>query len=229
MCAEWLTAIGTMALAGGTVVLALIAIFPDTVRGWVYKPKLEVSIQPQPPDCISIPITLLDGTPVSDSFYLRLYVKNTGNMAAKKVEVYASALERSRADNITWDQVNAFPPQNLQWSNFHTMYFDIIMRDMGKHCDLGHIIDPAKRTMLPHEENRRLELTNQQTSLTFDLIAKPNNRGHIIGPGNYRLKLLIAAENVRRPLEKTISLVLTGYWYADETRMLHDGVIARVI
>jgi hypothetical protein len=229
MCAEWFTAIGTIVLAVMTFILAGVAIFPDTIRGWLYKPELDVSIQPQPPDCISVPITSLDGRFISDSVYLRLFINNTGNMAAKKVEVYASDLERSRADNITWDRVNEFPPQNLQWSNFHTMYFDIIMRDMGKHCDLGHVVDPARRNMLPHDDNPRLGLTDQQTSLTFDLIAKPNHRGHIIGPGNYRLKLLIAAENVRRPLEKTISLVLTGNWYADETTMLRDGVNVRVM
>lgn len=228
MCAEWFTAIGTIVLAAMTFILAGVAIFPDTVRGWLYKPKLDVSIRPQPPDCVAVPITTTDGTPLSDSFYFRLWVKNTGSTAAKNVEIYATELERSRADNITWDRVTEFPPQNLQCSNFHVMYFNIIVPDMGKHCDIGHIVDPAKRTML-REENPRLGLTDQQTSLTFDLIAKPNHKGHIIGPGNYRLKLLIAAENVRRPLEKTISIVLTGNWYADETRMLRDGVNVRVI
>jgi heme/copper-type cytochrome/quinol oxidase subunit 1 len=57
MAAEWLTAIGTVVLATGTIVLAVVAIFQDTVRGWFYYPALEVSIQTQPPDCIAVPIT----------------------------------------------------------------------------------------------------------------------------------------------------------------------------
>src|SRR5271163_4364570 len=132
MCAEWFTAIGTIVLAGGTLILAVVAIFQDTVRGWLYKPKLEVSIQPEPPDCIAVPMTI-GGTVITDSFYLRLWVKNTGNTAAKNVEIYASELLRSRPDNITWDRVVEFPTMNLRWADIHVMYFPTIVRDMGKH------------------------------------------------------------------------------------------------
>jgi hypothetical protein len=256
MSAEWFTAIGTIVLAGGTVILAFVAIFQDTVRGWIYRPKLEVSIQPQPPNCFAVPMThanrhsrstlttmgsgtsrllasdfgdpiVADGTPVPDSIYLRLWVKNTAKTAARNVEVYASELLRSRADNVTWDRVNEFTPMNLRWADLHLVYFSIIVRGMGKHCDLGHIVDPARRAspnLRNQEENPRLGLTDQQTSLTFDLITAPNHKGHIVGPGHYRLKILVAAENSRRPLEKTISIVLTGNWYQDEARMLRDGV-----
>jgi hypothetical protein len=34
----------------------------------------------------------IGGTVITDSFYLRLWVKNTGNTAAKNVEIYASEL-----------------------------------------------------------------------------------------------------------------------------------------
>jgi hypothetical protein len=73
------------------------------------------------------------------------------------------------------------------------------------------------------EENPRLSLTDQDTSLAFDLIAAPNQMGHIIGPGEYRLQIFIAAENARR-IAKTVSLSLKGRWFPDETRMLSDGV-----
>jgi NO-binding membrane sensor protein with MHYT domain len=95
---DLMTAIGTVVLAIGTLVLAFVAIFADTVR---YKPILEVSIDPEPPNCIAIPLTI-DGTPVAASYYLRLWVKNTGNTVAKLVEVYASELLRRRPDNISW-------------------------------------------------------------------------------------------------------------------------------
>ena len=79
---------------------------------------------------------------------------------------------------------------------------------MGKHCDIGHIVDPARRSN-PHirEENPRLRLTDQQTSLAFDVIAAPNHKGHIIAPGDYKLKIIIAAENARR-LGKTMLIRL---------------------
>jgi hypothetical protein len=111
---------------------------------------------------------------------------------------------------------------NLKWANVGTIYFPSIAPEMGKHCDVGHIVDPARRHLLG-EDAPRLALTNQQTSLAFDLMAAPNHRGHIIGPGEYHLEILVAAENVH-PIKRTITISLRGTWDADETRMLRDGV-----
>ena len=213
--AEWL-------IAAGTLVLAAVAIFQDTVRGWFYHPTLEASIQTKPPDCVAVPVTTLDGTKIADSVYLRLWVKNTGKATAKNAEVYASELLQRRTDG-TWDRVDEFPPMNLKWSNVGLIYFPFIAAGMGKHCDIGHIVDPACRSHPGlREENPRLKLTNEQASLAFDVIAAPNHKGHIIARGDYRLKILIAAENAH-PIEKTLSISVRG-WDADEMRMLRDGV-----
>jgi hypothetical protein len=223
---ECITAWATVGLAAGTLVLALVAIFPDTVRRWFYRPNLEVSIQTQPPDCVAVPITITRPAGQTDvnAFYLRLWVKNTGNTTAKTVEVYAEELLRRRADD-TWESVKAFPPMNLPWSYIHSIYFGNIVPETGKHCDLGHIVDPARRAgSLPHEENPRLGLSDRETSLSFDVVAPPNHKGHIVGPGEYRLRILIAAENVRRPAHETVSISLKGGWFADETQMSRDGV-----
>src|SRR5438552_2958471 len=94
--AEWLTAIGTIVLAAGTIVLAGVAIFQDTIRDWVYHPILEALIQTLPPDCIAVPFAKPDGTEVADSLYLRLWIKNAGRAPARNVEVYANELLRKR-------------------------------------------------------------------------------------------------------------------------------------
>lgn len=212
--ADWLVAVGTL-------VLAAVAVFQETIRGWFYHPAFHVSIKTEPPDCVAVPFTAPDGTFVADSVYLRLWVENTGSATAKNAEVYAKELRRQRADG-TWERVGAFPPMNLKWANVGTIYFPSIAPEMGKHCDVGHIADPARRHLL-HEDAPRLALTDQQASLAFDLMAAPNHRGHIIGPGEYRLAILVAAENVR-PIKRTIAISLRGGWDADETRMLRDGV-----
>jgi len=214
---------GTVAdglVAAGTLVLAAVAVFQETIRGWFYRPKFQVTIKTEPPDCVAVPFTTRDGAFVADSIYLRLWVENIGNATAKNAEVYAKELRRQRADG-TWERVGAFPPMNLKWANVGTVYFPSIAPEMGKHCDVGHIVDPACRHLL-HEDAPRLALTDQQTSLAFDLMAAPNHRGHIIGPGDYQLEALIAAENVR-PIKRTIAISLRGTWDADETKMLRDG------
>ncbi len=214
-------AVANWLVAAGTIILAAVAIFQETIRGCFYRPAFQVSIKTEPPDCVAVPFTQPDGTFVADSVYLRLWVENIGNATAKNAEVYAQELHRKRADGM-WERVAAFPPMNLKWSNAGTIYFPSIAPEMGKHCDVGHIVDPVRRHLL-HEDAPRLALASQQASLAFDLMAAPNHRGHIIGPGEYRLDILVAAENVR-PIKRTISISLRGTWDADEGRMLRDGV-----
>jgi hypothetical protein len=116
---------------------------------------------------------------------------------------------------------------NLKWANLDgSIYCPLIVPEMGKHCDLGHIVDPARRALVS-EEAPRLSLTAQQTSLAFDLMVAPNHKGHIVGPGEYRLDVLVAAENVR-PIKRTITISVRGRWYSDEARMLRDSVGASV-
>ena len=223
---EGLTAVGTLAVAA-------VAIFQDTLRNLVYHPFLDATIGTKPPDCSSVPFSNpMDGTPLADCLYMRLWVRNSGKAAAKNVEVYADKLLKKRADN-EWELVDAFPPMNLRWANFPIMLYPVISPEMGKHCDLAHIVDPAKRqakfdpnnpkSQTLEENNPRLGLTDQQTSLAFDLIASPNHKGHIIGPGEYRLEIKIAAENAG-PKKKIVEINLGGEWYPDEAKMLRDGI-----
>jgi len=221
---------GTVAswlVAAGTLVLAAVAVFQETVRGWFYRPAFGVSIRTEPPDCVAVPLTnTTDGTFVANCVYLRLWVENIGNATAKNAEVYAKELRRQRADG-TWERLSSFPSMNLRWADYHWLYFPSIAPEMGKHCDLGHIVDPARRH-LANEDSPRLNLTDQQSSLAFDVMVVPNHRGHIIGPGQYQLDILIAAENVR-PIKRIVTISLPGIWDADETRMLRDGVGAAVV
>lgn len=63
--ADWLVALGT-------VVLALVAVFQDSIRSWVYHPKLQVSIKTEPPDCVSVLFSDANGHFLANSIYLRL-------------------------------------------------------------------------------------------------------------------------------------------------------------
>jgi hypothetical protein len=50
-----------------------------------------------------------------------------------------------------------------------------------------------------------------------------DHKGHIVGPGTYRLIILVAAEEAR-PIRPTVDISVRGTWHQDETRMLQDGV-----
>jgi hypothetical protein len=161
-----------------------------------------------------------DGSFIANAVYLRLWVENLGNATAKNVEVYAKQLRRRRADS-TWERVGAFPPMNLKWANFSgAVFFPRIAPGMGKHCDLAHIVEPAGREAL-NENVPGLPVT--QCCLSFELVEAPNHRGHIVGPGEYELEVLAAADNVG-PKKGRVRVTLKGPWYADEATMLRDGV-----
>lgn len=216
--ADWLVAAGTLILAG-------VAVFQETIRSWFYRPDFAVTIRCAPPDCIWVPIrdSQTVGT-IANAIYLRLWVKNRGNVTARNAEVYAEELCRQRVDG-GWERVQAFPPMNLRWANLDLMYFPSISPGMGKHCDLGHIVDPPRRYAVGEQHPA---IPNEQTALAFDLMVAPSHLGHIVGPGLYRLDVVVAAENAR-PLRKTVEILLPVAWYPNEAQMLRDGVEVTVL
>jgi len=215
--------IANVLVAVGTIALAVLAVFGETVRSWFRKPKLVLSVVCEPPDCVSIPSErqIRYDRRRADTIYLRVLVKNNGNESATNVEVYAEKLSRLRADQ-NWDLLTQFPPMNLVWSNFGQMYFPRIAPDMGKHCDIAHIIDPAQRKYF-EQENPRLDLSPSEVSMEFDLVTRPFNKSHIVGPGTYRVRVVVAATNVR-PTIHTMEIRLAGPWHIDQELMLRDGV-----
>ena len=101
---------------------------------------------------------------------------------------------------------------NLTWSHSQArplVFAEGISLGMGKHCDLGHIVKPAT----PHDDPR----------FKLDVEAAPTSQTHVLGPGQYRIALLLAAAN-SRPVSRTVCLRLTGKWYDDESEMLSQGL-----
>lgn len=90
---------------------------------------------------------------------------------------------------------------------------------MGKHCDLGHIVDPSRRAAFG------VNLSNVcagKTILELDLEVAPNTLTHLVPPGVYRFEMRLAAANAE-PVTKAIEINHTEDWYADENKMFSDG------
>jgi hypothetical protein len=230
--------IGTLAqwaAASATLLAVLVALFKDEILRWWRRPALTVSIALQPPDCHK---TKLDYTvqrtaltfSSADCYYLRLWVGNVGKTRAERVQVFAAKLFRRSADG-TFKQVESFLPMNLRWSHGQQglrgpeIFADGISPEMGKHCDLGRVIDPA------HHENLGEVLPNAiagQSILALDLEVAPNTKSHLVPPGVYQLHLRVAAANCA-PIKRVLELTITGKWFADQTQMFSDGLGVRVI
>jgi hypothetical protein len=217
--AEWAVAIAT-------ILLAAVAVFQDWIRSWIFAPALRPSIVTAPPDCVWVPIIDPYGG-IANTVHARVLISNHGRATALNVEVYARELRRLNQAG-TWDRVLTFPPMNLTWADVGGPQVSSIAPMTAKHCDLGHIFDPARRPWLEQEKNPNLVLQPDQTTFSVATVALPNHRGNIIPPGTYRLDVVIAAENATAR-HATISIDFNGVWYGNEAAMLQNGLHLEIL
>jgi len=215
--------LATLILGVATFMVATIAAWRDLIREWLRHPDLRLTVTDRPPDSHKTAMTMSGptiGTLLSaDCYYMRLLVENSGAVRATDVQLYADRLERRRADG-TFGLVARFLPMNLMWSNLGSPYA-AIQPGAKRHCDLAHIIDPARRGVFPGEDDPAIGA--DLTILSFDLEVKANTLGHLAEPGIYRLALLLSSAE-RRPRSYVIEINHTGQWFSDERTMLSQGI-----
>lgn len=225
--ATWLEAIGVTAAVA-------VALFQERIRRWAYHPALKVTASTDAPDFVQIEIDKYQGRLVNTamSYYMRMFVANDGNDTARNVEVDAQGLRR-RNNDASWERVKEFPPMNFVWSNspppeqsyVDRIFLRLLPAKTAKPCDIGHMIDPKKRADFGEAS---LSTKPGEASFTFELVRAPNNKGHIVGPGTYRLNIVVAAEN-SNPLERSVEITVPSSWSDDEDTMKKSGVAVRVL
>jgi hypothetical protein len=191
----------------------------------MFRPKLLLVFEAEAPGCHKIPMRRQqrDGTIVeADCYCFRVRVKNEGNRRAESIEVFASTLWIKSADG-KFVRVCDFFPSNLIWGHNNKPFCDAIYPDLDKYCNLGHIIHPRKRSLFLDEDNSGLRLTQEQTIMSFHTAIKPYNLTHLVGPGEYRIELVLAWENCK-PVRRTLEINHTGQWFDDERKMLSEGI-----
>src|SRR5438034_2621471 len=112
------TAIGTLALAVATVLLAVVAVFAEPLRRRFSHTRLVATIRVAPPDTHQIEVRTPTGASIGNAVYSRIRVENVGDAAAENVEVLVSrvaAVDAGKETEVTW-----FLPMSLVWSHFPT-------------------------------------------------------------------------------------------------------------
>jgi hypothetical protein len=229
--------IGTLAQWAGataTFLAVLVALFKDEFLRWRRKPELRVSIALASPDCHKTTINYTVQKTVitygaAECYYLRIWVENIGKTRAERVQVFAAKLLKRYADG-SFKEVEDFLPMNLCWAHGQRpsgreIFAEGISPKMGKHCDLGHIVDPRYRKDVGYDLPT---LAANDTVLALDLEIKPNTLSHLIPPGVYLLELRVAAANCS-PVSHTLEITITGKWFSEQTRMFSDGLGIRTI
>src|SRR5437867_7687994 len=136
--------------AGATFLAVLVALFREPLIRWWRCPILEITGVMGPPHSHKIPMQYVVQSLTSlayanaQSFYFRLWIENSGKTRAEQVQVFAASLSRRAADGSFENEAN-FLPMNLQWSHNREIYAQGISPRMGKHCDLGHVVEPSRK------------------------------------------------------------------------------------
>jgi hypothetical protein len=220
--------------AGTTFLAVLVALFKDEIIKWRRRPVLDVSTVLEPPHChmttlhYTVPQAAI---PYAEAqcYYFRIWVENRGKTRADRVQVFVAKLFRRAADGA-FKEDSHFLPMNLRWSHGAPsggpeVYAEGISPQMGKHCDLGHIIDPGHRIACGEDLTG---VSSTSTLLALDLEVRPNTLSHLLAPGTYRLALRIAAAN-SLPMTEVLEVTVTGKWFTDERKMFQDGIGLRVV
>jgi hypothetical protein len=221
---EWIQLAGV----GVTLLAVLVALFKDEIWRILRKPNLDITLKNQSPDChISGTTWKEEGTgrqlSVGNWYYLRLWVCNKGKSPATNVQVFASKLLKATAPN-NFIKIGDFLPMNLQWAHTKEIFRGCIAPDMGRHCDLGHIADPKFKAV--HKETKPT-VSDDKTILCLELEVRPLTLIHLLQPGEYKLELIVAADNVK-PKRKIVSIGLTGDWFETENEMFEKGVVLSI-
>ena len=217
-----------------TLLAVIVALFKEELTRCWRRPRLEAKIRLSAPDCHKTEMTLFEpktGVVIDKCgcYYFRLWIENTGNHRAEKVQVFVAKLLRRHA-NGSFMEDKSFLPMNIRWSHSQLspgpeIFAEGISPEMGKHCDLGHVLDPSKRDKFGINLQ---SVAAGKTIFEFDLEIAPNTLSHLIPPGVYRVELKLAAANLK-PITKTIEINHTGEWFADENKMFSDGLGMREI
>lgn len=208
--AQWVGALMTFAAV-------MVALFKEDFIRRRRHPKLTASIEPKYPDCHR---TAVEWRGVNKekpwkgwNYWLRLWVKNEGNVRAEKVEVFLSRAWVWK--NSSFEPLTNFTPMNFLWSYTRDAYVDGISPEMRRLCDFGSILEPAYSN--PPLSETRLSLRLQVAPPTTDWLP----------PGRYKFEIKIAGSNCE-PVTRCIHLHLTGRWHEEPTEMLAHGFTVTV-
>ena len=204
--AQWVGALATTAAV-------IVALFKEDFIRRRRHPELTASIEAKHPDCIRLPAEDKTKPWKGWRYWLRVWVRNEGNVRAEKVEVFLS--QAFVRNNGSFEPVPNFTPMNLQWSYTHETYLDGISPDMGRFCDFGAISDPAHP-----------DLSEDETRLSLRLQALPG-RADWLQPGHYKFEIKLAGSNCE-PVARWIHLHLTGRGDAETAQMLAHGFTVTV-
>lgn len=218
---QWTAVLGTAAqwaAVVATTAAIVVALFKEELIRRLRHPTLTAKLEAKHPFIVQTPN--IEGDYHGSRYFIRLWIKNTGNVRADKVEIFLS--EALVLQNNSYQPLPNFTAMNLRWSygdySRPDIYIDGISPNMGRLCDFGAISDPEHPTL------RYLSETTTRLSLRQEALS---DHMEWLRPGNYRFKLLVAGSNCE-PKAYWIDLDLKGRWDNDPGEMMAKGFVLSI-
>ena len=204
---------------------------PDETRLTRTPPEFDVKFQPGQPDCHRVRLdahvedrslgVAIMRVVSAETHFVRARIQNTGKVGAEDVEVSVVAV-RHRTVGGVFELMPMGTPWNLTWAHIRSHVLPRLPVDSQRHIDLGHVVDPAKRALMPGEDRPGSDAARTLYCLAF--FVKSNTYEYLLGPGEYEIDFRIFSANARTSSIFTLHLNHTGNWFEDEGRMFHDGL-----
>jgi hypothetical protein len=211
---EWLTAIGTV----GATLLALLLAGWGWISAFFFGPKLQVQVSENAP--YWDPTKWGNGL---DVHYFRLSIENKRTAIARGVHVFVESVEL-RQENGGFVPAPRFRSMFLKWAHLGGITMPALWKGMPRFCDLLHVTRPSGSGNF----GERLPglVAAHHGVLALDLEKPANSLGHLLEPGEYLLKLKVAAENYAPRIE-FIELKYDGVWLEGEAMLRHIKIRKR--
>lgn len=194
-------------IAIGTLLLAIIAVYGERVKRWLFRPHLDTTVGDSPPyvEKIGEPRTSTGGAPTPVSAVIKMRVSNSGSSSAQLCKGLIQKIFCTRAASDTFFELRALSPSALYWNNDKDeftispkipSYLEVarIEKAEAPSLDTGATASPASEYVL------------------FVAIEEPGIKGRLIrlGKGRFIIPVILIADNIRNPITVFVDIFWNG-------------------
>ena len=208
------------------IVLGIAGTFQDFIKSCIYRPILKISFQSEPPDAHKVPARSREGEFLHYCYYFRLKVENTGNYKMEDVEIVAVECSKENAPG-EYNKVFDFLPMNLSWSHYarpeNPYAMRLIPASFFRHCSFGYVTKSQDANLELYDKHEKGK--HHKVVFNLDAVSKPYSGEHILLPGDYKIKIVIAGENLKSE-QKIVRLHVEDEWNDDAKIIFFKNILS---
>ena len=202
-------------VAIGTILLALLAIYGERVKKWLFRPNLKIQVDNKEPfvdtienkNAVSKDVSIIENTTS-----IRVKIENTGKTTALKCQALVEKVWCKHQTNENFFPKVTITPSQLDWHNASKV-LDITPH-IPAYIELARIELTEVRTM---EEGDSRRPNKQSADLYLSIVAKGKKGLYVkLGKGTFIIPLILYSDN----LNKTIQTYIEIFWNGTDAKKL---------